>query len=373
MNIFYIVVFTSYLIGCFFLRKIIKKVFLAPFDMENFTFLFDIFFVSFIAMNILKRKGVFPTDFGSHFVMYGFLFWGISWVLLLCFALHFFLEKRKVGSPQRRKFFKKSISVVGSISAVTLALKGKQQAFEPIIIKQNVALPPKFKSLQGLSITQISDLHIGPILDGEFAQKVVSMSNELNSDIVVITGDIADAKAHEIREQMSCLKDLTSKYGVYYILGNHEYYWGAQGWIELMQDFGLTTLVDQHKELEVNQQKVVIAGVTDKTAKRMKINHSFDPKEAFRDSDQDAFRILLAHRPKVCFQAEDLNVHLQLSGHTHGGQAFPWNLAIGLVQPYLKGLHNHKGCQLYVNRGTGFWGPANRLMNSGEITKITFT
>ncbi len=371
MNIFLIVFSISYLILSLVLRHFIKVSIFKPFGLSKLVYLIDFFFISFIIANILTRQG-YSFDFLKTYLKSGYIFIGITWVFFITYMANTFLTKSEKQNPSRRDFLRKTIGGVGTVSAGALAYKGYKSAFEPLVIKENITLDQNFKSLSDTKIVQISDLHLGPTLNKDFAIDVVKTTNDLNPDLIFITGDIADGKASEIFEMVAPLRDLKSTFGVFYVVGNHEYYWGVQGWIDTIAALGINVLVDEHQVIDINGTQVTIAGITDKTAPRLKINnHSFDPKVALSGSPEQSYKILLAHRPKSCYQAEGLGVNLQLSGHTHGGQAFPWNLAVGLVQPYLKGLYTHKDFYLYVNRGTGFWGPPNRLLNRGEISLLT--
>ncbi len=370
MSTFFIFFTIGYVGLSYLLRTVIKSLILEPYKKTKLVRFIDIFFILFYLGNILIRMNIIPKKYFQSFSNFGYIFVGISWVFILFFILKKLIPLKK-QSHERREFIKKGMGLGSLAVAGGLAYSGYKESMTPVIDNVDINLPQKFKKISGFTITQISDLHIGPTLKKDFTEKIVNEVNQLESDIIVITGDIADGIPTELQEDIAPLADLYAKHGVYYVVGNHEYYWGVQSWIDAISNLGINVLIDSHKSIEINNQLICIGGVTDKTAKRMKINHTFMPKEAFNNSPDEAYKILLAHRPKVCFDAEDLGIHLQLSGHTHGGQAFPWNTVVGLVQPYLKGLYQHKDFQVYVNRGTGFWGPANRLLNQGEISKIT--
>ncbi len=372
MTLFFIFFSLGYLFISYTLRTILKTVILEPFKKKKLILLFDIFLILFFLGNILLRMNLIPRAFTQKFISFGYIFMGVSWIFFIFYFLNK-LSNKTVHSESKRNFLKKSLGSLSLVSASALATKGYFEAMTPEVIRQTIKLPSNFSNLSGISITQISDLHLGPLLKKDFAEEIVETVNTLKSDIIVITGDLSDGKASDLQDDISPLKNLKAPRGVFYVLGNHEYYYGALAWIQAVRDLGINVLVDGHKNINIKGETVCIGGITDKTAKRLKIPHSFSPTQAFKNSPDKAYKILLAHRPKACFDAEGLGIHLQLSGHTHGGQAFPWNTIVRLAQPYLKGLYQHKDFQVYVNKGTGFWGPANRFLNKGEVTKITLS
>jgi predicted MPP superfamily phosphohydrolase len=157
---------------------------------------------------------------------------------------------------------------------------------------------------------------------------------------------------------------------VFYVTGNHEYYWRASEWVAALQSHGLVFLKNEHRVIERDGARLVIAGVTDPVGRD---THKQDPPRALANAPEDAVKILLSHRPQTTKIANELGVDLQLSGHTHGGQFFPFNLLIRHFQPVVAGLHRVGRMWLYVNRGTGYWGPPSRLAVGGEVTVIQLT
>ncbi len=230
---------------------------------------------------------------------------------------------------------------------------------------QNLSL-----SLKGLRIAQISDLHVGPTIRKRYVQKVVHKTNQIQPDIVVLTGDIVDAHSTSVTAYLNLLKDLKSRYGIFYVTGNHEYYWDAETLIKKMEDLGITSLLNENALIQIGDSQLMMAGVTDPTGGHMLLGHAPDINKALASQKEAQFKILLAHRPDACFEAEKRGVNLQISGHTHSGQFFPFSLFIGLVHKYSRGLYRHKRMWLYVNPGTGYWGPANRLGIRSEISLI---
>jgi uncharacterized protein len=160
-----------------------------------------------------------------------------------------------------------------------------------------------------------------------------------------------------LEKDLAPLAGLQAKAGIFFVTGNHEYYWNALEWIAAFQRLGARVLLNEHIRLQRAGGEIILAGVTDLTAGRMLPSHASNPQKAIEGAPTGAVKILLAHNPDTYKTAHALGYALQLSGHTHGGQFFPWSLIVKLVHPYCKGLYRHKGMWLYVNRGTGYWGP----------------
>jgi predicted MPP superfamily phosphohydrolase len=229
-------------------------------------------------------------------------------------------------------------------------------------------LPP---DLEGFTIVQLSDLHMGATLKRPFLEAVVDVANAQQPDLVAVTGDLADGYVDELRHDVEPLARLRARHGVYYVTGNHEYYWDAPGWEREAERLGAVVLSNRHVVLRHGAGKVVVAGVTDFSAERHDPEAASDPKKALAGAPADAhFRLLLAHQPKSVWAAAETPVDLQLSGHTHGGQVFPYHVMVGLAHPFVAGLHVYRNMQIYVSRGTGYWGPPLRLGAPSEITVL---
>ncbi len=230
-------------------------------------------------------------------------------------------------------------------------------------------LPP---ALHGFRMAQISDLHVSISIRRPFVEKVVQRVNALCADAIVFTGDLADGSVAELRSEVEPLANLTAPMGVYFVTGNHEYYSGANAWINEARRLGLRVLLNEHVVLRRGAHRILLAGVTDYNAGSILKNHISEPETAVRGAPACDLKILLAHQPRSIFAAARLGFHVQISGHTHGGQFFPGNLMVRIQQPYVAGLYRHKNTWLYVSRGTGFWGPPLRLGAPSEITLIEF-
>lgn len=256
------------------------------------------------------------------------------------------------------------IGVTTLVTAVTLSLIGLVQARCPRVRRVDVPIDGLAPELEGYRIVQWSDVHVGPTIQRGFIQALVERTNALAPDAVAITGDLVDGPASDLAGHLEPMRGLRSRDGVFYVTGNHEYYWGADAWIEELARLGVHPLRNAHR---VARSGLVIAGVTDPVGRGA---HRPDLAAALEGAPEASTVVLLAHRPQVAESASASGVALQLSGHTHAGQFFPFSLFIGWFQPIVAGLHRVGSAWLYVNRGTGYWGPPSRLGVGGEITVL---
>ena len=226
-------------------------------------------------------------------------------------------------------------------------------------------------ALHGFTLAQISDIHIGPTIKGPYLQHIVDAVNRLQPDLVAVTGDLVDGSVAELRGHVAPLADLVSRYGTFFVTGNHEYYSGAPHWVAELRRLGVTVLMNQHVVLNRDGANLVLAGVNDFGAHHFDASHQSDPAAALLGAPPDAaVRVLLAHQPRSAAAAELAGFDLQLSGHTHGGQFLPWVYFVRLQQPFTAGLHRLGRLWVYVSRGTGYWGPPKRLGAPSEITRL---
>jgi uncharacterized protein len=226
-------------------------------------------------------------------------------------------------------------------------------------------------ALHGFTIVQISDLHVGPTVKGPYVRAIVDRINTLDADAVAITGDLVDGRVQDLAHDVSPLADLRSRHGSFFVTGNHEYYSGAAEWIALLRQLGLVVLLDEHVVLEHDGAQLVLAGVADFSAHHFIAAHRSDPRAAIAGAPRSAgLRVLLAHQPRSASAAADAGFDVQLSGHTHGGQFWPWMLLVKLQQPFVAGLHRLRSLWVYTSRGTGYWGPPLRLGAPSEITRL---
>jgi predicted MPP superfamily phosphohydrolase len=228
-------------------------------------------------------------------------------------------------------------------------------------------LPP---ALAGFTIVQISDIHVGPTIKGGYVHAVVDRVNTLDADLVAITGDLVDGSVAQLGADIAPLAWLASRHGTFVVTGNHEYYSGADEWVAEYRRIGMTVLMNEHVVIEQGGASLVVAGVTDFSAQQFDEAQRSDPARAVAGSPAGAPKVLLAHQPRSADAALAVGVDLQLSGHTHGGQFWPWNLFVRLQQPYTAGLDRHGKLWVYTSRGTGYWGPPKRFGAPSEITRI---
>jgi predicted MPP superfamily phosphohydrolase len=241
----------------------------------------------------------------------------------------------------------------------------------PGVIHIDIPVTGLPKALHGFSIAQISDVHVGPTIKRGFVEGVVDRVNGLNADMIAVTGDLVDGSVQQLAHHTAPLAGLVARHGAYFVTGNHEYYSGEPAWTQEIRRLGLRVLKNEHVVLNHNDQSLVVAGVTDYSAHHFDPAQQSDPAAALRGAPGDAgVKILLAHQPSSATAAASAGFDLQLSGHTHGGQFWPWNLFVHFFQPFTGGLHRLKNLWVYVSRGTGYWGPPNRFGVPSEITHL---
>ncbi len=275
-------------------------------------------------------------------------------------------------NSERRRFLVHSTNVGIAGASVVLAGYGLYEAHRHADVEEVTAylphLPPEF---DGFRIVQLSDIHVGPTIKQKFVETIVGQVTNLRADLIAFTGDLVDGSVRWLRDDVAPLKELSAPHGKFFVTGNHEYYSGVEPWLEEANRLGFTLLVNEHRLIERAGKSFVLAGVTDYGGGDFLPTHASNPAAAIANAPSDNVRILLAHQPKSIFEAARAGYDLQLSGHTHGGQFFPWDGMARLVQPYIKGLHRHENMLIYVSRGTGYWGPPLRLGVPPEITVVT--
>jgi predicted MPP superfamily phosphohydrolase len=229
-------------------------------------------------------------------------------------------------------------------------------------------LPP---ALQGFSIAQISDVHVGSQIKRKYVDAIVDAVNGLNADLIAVTGDLVDGSVQDLARHIAPLGRLKARYGAFLVPGNHEYYSGERAWTAEFRRLGLHVLLNEHVVVRHRGAPLVVAGVTDYSAHHFDPAQRSDPVAALSGAPADvAAKILLAHQPRSAAAAAKAGFDLQLSGHTHGGQFWPWTLFVRLQQPFTAGLHRLNHLWVYISRGTGYWGPPNRFGAPSEITLL---
>jgi hypothetical protein len=256
-------------------------------------------------------------------------------------------------------------------AALLAGIAGVRSAIRrPSVVRVEVELARWPSELDGFRIVQLSDLHIGPTLDRRFAGWLVGRVNELAPDLIVITGDLVDGPVAKLADEVAPLASLRARHGVFFVTGNHEYYSGVDAWLDEVRRLGIRVLRNERVRLGAGAASFDLAGVDDYRAYLFGRGHGEDVPRALEGRDPQHPIVLLAHDPSTFRAASKLGIDLQLSGHTHGGQIWPFVYFVRLFVPYVAGWYRENGAQLYVSRGTGFWGPPLRLFAPAEISEI---
>jgi uncharacterized protein len=297
---------------------------------------------------------------GIGFLLVAFL--GIADLGRLTAFLYARLHGPSDPNPERRVFLARTLAAgVGGVVAGLSAL-GIRSALAGVQIKElEVKLRGLPRELAGFRLVQISDVHVGALLRKDWVAHIVEQIRGLSPDLVAITGDLVDGRVHELRDHVAPLARIDARRGVYFVTGNHEYYSGVEEWYAHLPTLGVRPLRNERVQVAPGLD---LAGIEDPTGDP-------DLPTALRGRDPSSALVLLAHQPRQFAEAARLGVPLTLSGHTHGGQIWPFSWLVALAQPYLAGLHRRGDSQLYVSRGTGFWGPPMRVFAPAEITLLT--
>jgi len=285
---------------------------------------------------------------------------------------------RRLGSldpqppdPERRRFFANAANAGLLAGSGALSAHGVREALRaPALLERDVPIRDLPEALRGYRILQISDLHVGPTIRREFVQAVVEQANALAPDAVVVTGDLVDGTVHGLSQEVAPLAQLRARDGVFFVTGNHEYFWDADAWIDEVERLGMIALGNSHHVVRRGPSTLLFAGCHDHREARRLPGHGSDPAAAKAGAPACDLEILLAHQPQSYEGALEAGYDLQISGHTHGGQFFPITLLVGLAHPFVAGLHRVGSMWLYVSRGTGYWGPPLRTGARSEIAVL---
>lgn len=314
---------------------------------------------------------------GLNFLFFLLLFRDVIWLVFAGVQKAFALVN---GSPslaatilhgnRAAEFLQTTNLVVLGLAGLLLGYGVYQARRKPRVVDVAIPLQHLPEELHGFRIVQLSDLHVGETIRREFVEAVVAQVQQLAPDMIAFTGDLADGLVSNLREEVAPLANFSARYGKFYITGNHEYYSGAEPWLAEAQRLGFTVLLNEHRILQHGNSRILIAGVPDFGAGPFIPHHDSNPALAIANAPVADVKILLAHQPRSIFAAAEAGFDLQLSGHTHGGQFYPWNFLVPLQQPYVSGLHKHGNTWIYVSNGTGYWGPPIRLGAPAEVTVI---
>ncbi len=282
-------------------------------------------------------------------------------------------ESHTPPNPGRRTFLVNSLNLgIAGTSAMLTTIGHLNTHKPPKVVKVDAPIKNLNKNLDGLRIAQISDTHITRAEGGDGLKRIVDITNSLHPHITTVTGDFVDGYVEDMGRHVKHIGELEATHGVYFVTGNHEYYWNPGAWLKEIKRLGLDILINEHRMVTHSGCKIMIAGVTDYSAGRHLPSHKSDPAAAIKGAPPDCdFKLMLAHQPRSVIEVSKTDVDLQLSGHTHGGQFFPWNYLFPLLHPVGSGLTRYKNMWVYVSRGAAFWGPPVRLGAPAEITLIT--
>lgn len=335
-----------------------------------------VLFVLLMAGFVLFR--LLPRAVASPFMWISYTWLGVVFFLVMALGvtdLARVLTLRVQGTgalddPERRQAISRMFAGAAALIGLGASAAGVVSALSPVAVKRvRVAIDRLTPAASGMRIVQISDVHVGPTIGRGFIEDIVARINALRPDVVAITGDLVDGSVEELAEHVAPLAKLEAKHGVYFVTGNHEYYSGADEWIAHLRKLGVRVLRNEHVRIG-GEQGFDLAGIDDHSSGGFGNGHGSDLQKALHGRDGERACVLLAHQPRGIELADQLGVDLQLSGHTHGGQMFPWNLAVRLQQPFVAGLHRLARAQIYVSKGTGYWGPPMRVGAPAEITEI---
>jgi predicted MPP superfamily phosphohydrolase len=280
--------------------------------------------------------------------------------------------------PARRLFVARALAGTAVAATAGVSALAFRSATGPAEITEvPVRLGRLPHALSGLTIAQITDLHVGPTIGERHVRRLVEQVNALRPDVVAVTGDLVDGTVRELGAAVSHLARLEARHGVFFVTGNHEYYSGVGPWLAELTRLGIRVLRNERVAIGDAGASLDLAGVDDWSSRGFGGPHGHDLGRALAGRDPDRSLVLLAHQPRGVGEAVRAGVELQISGHTHGGQIVPFNLLVRAAYPYVKGLHRHdedgRSGQIFVSRGTGYWGPPMRLGSPPEIAKIVLT
>ncbi|SCD29038.1 metallophosphoesterase, partial [Streptomyces sp. DfronAA-171] len=273
---------------------------------------------------------------------------------------------RPAPAPSRRLFVSRIVGGAAGAAALGTVGRGAYGVLRgPRLKHVTIPLAKLPRSAHGFRIAVVSDIHLGPILGHAHTRRIVDTINGAQPDAVAVVGDLVDGSVAELGHAAQPLSDLRARHGAYFVTGNHEYYSGADEWIDEVRELGLRPLENARVELPGFD----LAGVNDISGEDHHAAPDYD--KALGDRDPARASVLMAHQPVMIHEAVEHHVDLQLSGHTHGGQLFPGNLLARAANPTVAGLDHYGDTTLYVTRGAGAWGPPVRVGAPSDITVVT--
>jgi predicted MPP superfamily phosphohydrolase len=287
-------------------------------------------------------------------------------------------EVQSGGRPEddsvlaRRLFLARGLAATAGVVALGTVGAGTYFAnAAPVVERVPIRLRNLDRSLDGFRIVTFADGHLGSTFGRRRFERLVEIVNAQQPDVVAIVGDLVDGSVEELRQDVAPLADLVSEQGVFFVTGNHEYFVDTTSWLRHLPTLGIDVLRNERVSLSRGGGAFDLAGIDDRTAASSGVpGHGADLDAALDGRDDATPVVLLAHQPVMVGRAAAAGVDLQLSGHTHGGQLWPFDYAIRLDQPAVEGLSRHGDTQLYVTRGAGYWGPPVRVGARPEVTVV---
>jgi predicted MPP superfamily phosphohydrolase len=270
----------------------------------------------------------------------------------------------------RRVFLARTGAAAAGAASVSLVGVGVANATgPPDLLRVPVRLRRLDSAFNGFRIAVVSDIHLGPLAGRPHTERIVRMINETEPDLVAIVGDLVDGTVEELGSAAEPLRDLVSREGAYFVTGNHEYFVSDTAeWLRELERLGVQPLRNEHTAIRRGAAAFDLAGVNDVSGGQHSDPPDYD--RALTGTSSSRPTILLAHQPVQVEEAAAHGVDLQLSGHTHGGQMWPFHYIVRAVQPSLAGLSTVRDTQLFVTRGAGFWGPPVRIGAPPDITVV---
>jgi predicted MPP superfamily phosphohydrolase len=370
-QLLFVTVFTSVLalVNFYVYRRFFRR--LSPFFRKAGALIMLVIMIGEILFAVDRMYGLMPDSIAVYLLLGAFI--GSTFMLFVVAVIYDLVVSvsRKVPFDQeRRRVIKVMFDTAVLIAAASYLWRGITEGTKLPEVKDVIVRVKDFP-FNGFTIVQLTDVHIGRTIKKDFLAQIVARTNALNPDMVVITGDLFDLPPDEIIDDLQPLKELQAP--TYFITGNHEYYVGVESVLETMETLGIRTLSNEAIRFGNDTGSFNLVGLNDLSGYRFDMRQP-DAEAAYRDLDQSLPTIVLSHQPRSLPLVEGKRCDLMLCGHTHGGQIFPFGLLVMLAQPYLYGLHEFEpGKQIYVSRGTGYWGPPLRVLAPSEISRLVIT